>query len=218
MFYCGCTIQSLCTNIQNDIVIFKKKNDVLTYLIHLGYLAYDVSDSTAFIPNEEIRQEFDNAVCSNKWSEKIELEKLSMDLLNAIINREDKQVEECIDHIHTDYTSALTYNNENSLSCVLSIVLLASMEYYFKPIRELPSGRGFADLVYIPKPEYLSIYPALLVELKWDKGANTAIKQIKERKYPDALSQYTGNIILVGVNYNKISKHHQCLIEECTKI
>ena len=141
-----------------------------------------------------------------------------MDLLNAIINREDKQVEECIDHIHTDYTSALTYNNENSLSCVLSIALLASMEYYFKPIRELPSGRGFADLVYIPKPEYLSIYPALLVELKWDKGANTAIKQIKERKYPDALSQYTGNIILVGVNYNKISKHHQCLIEECTKI
>ena len=141
-----------------------------------------------------------------------------MDLLNAIINHEDKQVEECIDHIHTDYTSALTYNNENSLSCVLSIVLLASMEYYFKPIRELPSGRGFADLVYIPKPEYLSIYPALLVQLKWPKRANTALHQIKERKYPDALSQYTGNIILVGVNYNKISKHHQCLIEEYTKI
>ena len=147
----------------------------------------------------------------------IELEKLSMELLNAIINHEDKQVEECIDHIHTDYTSALTYNNENSLSCVLSIALLASMEYYFKPIRELPTGRGFADLVYIPKPEYLSIYPALLVELKWDKGANTAIKQIKERKYTDALNQYTGNILLVGVNYDKISKHHQCIIEEYTK-
>ena len=202
---------------KNDLVSFKKKDDVLTYLIHLGYLAYDDSDSTAFIPNEEIRQELDNAVCSKKWSEMIELEKLSMELLNAIINHEDKQVEECIGHIHTDYTSALTYNNENSLSCVLSIALLASMEYYFKPIRELPSGRGFADLVYIPKPEYLSIYPALLVELKWDKGANTAIKQIKERKYTDALNQYTGNILLVGVNYDKISKHHQCIIEEYTK-
>ena len=202
---------------KNDLVSFKKKDDVLTYLIHLGYLAYDDSDSTAFIPNEEIRQELDNAVCSKKWSEMIELEKLSMELLNAIINHEDKQVEECIDHIHTDYTSALTYNNENSLSCVLSIALLASMEYYFKPIRELPSGRGFADLVYIPKPEYLSIYPALIVELKWDKGANTAIKQIKERKYTDALNQYTGNILLVGVNYDKISKHHQCIIEEYTK-
>ncbi len=95
----------------------------------------------------------------------IELEKLSMELLNAIINHEDKQVEECIGHIHTDYTSALTYNNENSLSCVLSIALLASMEYYFKSIRELPTGRGFADLVYIPKPEYLSILNSALITM-----------------------------------------------------
>ena len=98
-----------------------------------------------------------------------------------------------------------------------SIALLASMEYYFKPVRELPSGKGFANLIYIPKPEYINLYPALLVELKWDKSALSAIEQIKERKYPDALSQYAGSILLVVVNYDKNTKCHQCLIEEYTK-
>ena len=91
------------------------------------------------------------------------------------------------------------------------------MEYYFKPVRELPSGKGFANLIYIPKPEYINLYPALLVELKWDKSALSAIEQIKERTYPDALSQYAGSILLVGVNYDKNTKCHQCLIEEYTK-
>lgn len=91
------------------------------------------------------------------------------------------------------------------------------MEYYFKPVRELPSGKGFANLIYIPKPEYINLYPALLVELKWDKSALSAIEQIKERKYPDALSQYAGSILHVGVNYDKNTKCHQCLIEEYTK-
>ena len=91
------------------------------------------------------------------------------------------------------------------------------MKYYFKPVRELPTGRGFADFVYVPKPEYLSDYPALLVELKWDKAAQTAMDQIKDKNYPESLLQYTGNILLVGISYGKRNKEHLCTIEQYQK-
>lgn len=69
-----------------------------------------------------------------------------------------------------------TASNENSLSSVLAIAYLCAMQYYFKPIRELPTGRGFADFVFIPKPEYQNEYPALIVELKWNRNAQTAMQ------------------------------------------
>ena len=122
-----------------------------------------------------------------------------------------------IEKIHSDYTSVIQYNDENSLCSVLTIAYLSSMSYYFKPVRELPTGRGFADFVYIPKPEYIDDYPALVIELKWNKKAVTALQQIKERKYPDSIIAYTGDILLVGINYDKESKEHQCLIERYQK-
>lgn len=97
---------------------------------------------------------------------------------------------------------------------MLTIGYLSAMKYYFKPIRELPSGRGFADFVLIPKPEYTGDYPALVVELKWNKDARTAIQQIKEKKYPDTVRQYTGKMLLVGINYDKKTKEHSCIIEK----
>ena len=97
---------------------------------------------------------------------------------------------------------------------MLTIGYLSAMKYYFKPIRELPSGRGFADFVFIPKPEYTGDYPALVVGLKWNKDARTAIQQIKEKKYPDTVRQYTGKMLLVGINYDKKTKEHSCIIEK----
>lgn len=110
----------------------------------------------------------------------------------------------------------IQYNNENALSSTLAIAFLATMEYYFKPIRELPTGRGFADFIYLPKPEYRDEYPALVVELKWNKSVTAAIEQIKAKKYPDAIMSYTGNILLVGINYDKRTKEHTCSIEAIT--
>ena len=130
---------------------------------------------------------------------------------------DEEAVAEGIEKIHTEYVSNIQYNNENSLSSVLAIAYLSSMEYYFKPVRELPTGRGFADFVFIPKPEYISDYPALIVELKWNKNAETALQQIKKRKYPESIQQYTGDILLVGINYDKKTKKHQCLIESYEK-
>ena len=97
---------------------------------------------------------------------------------------------------------------------VLTIGYLSAMKYYFKPVRELPSGRGFADFVFIPKPEYISNYPALVVELKWNKDAQTAIQQIKEKKYPETVRQYTSKILLVEINYDRTTKEHSCIIEK----
>ena len=115
------------------------------------------------------------------------------------------------------YKRQIQYNNENSLSSVLALAYLSAMQYYFKPVRELPTGRGFADFVFIPKPEYKSDYPALVVELKWNKSAVSALQQIKDRKYPDSIQDYTGDILLVGINYSKKDKKHECVIEAYKK-
>lgn len=113
-----------------------------------------------------------------------------------------------------EYTSAIQYNDENSLSSVLTVAYLCAMQYYFKPVREMPLGRGFADFVFIPKQYYAHSYPALLVELKWNKNADTAMKQIKEKKYPVSLQNFADEILLVGINYDKKTKEHTCSIEK----
>lgn len=202
------------TSFQNDTVSFANRDDVLTYLIHLGYLAYDQNRKQAFIPNEEIRHELNNAVKRNKWNEMLDFQKDSEALLDATLDMEADEVAKGIEHIHNNYASAISYNNENSLSSVLTIAYLSSMQYYFKPVRELPTGRGFADFVYIPKPEYKEYYPALMVELKWNKLAETAMDQIKQKNYPESIKQYTGDILLVGINYDKKTKEHDCIIEK----
>ena len=206
------------TTFQNDMVTFRNKNDVMTLLIHLGYLAYDQKRQMAYIPNEELRNELMDAVEENKWDEIIQFERQSIDLFNATINKDVNTVAAKIEQIHMEYTSVIQYNDENSLSSVLAIAYLGTMNYYFKPVRELPTGRGFADFVYIPKPEYINDYPALVVELKWNKNADTAMQQIRERQYPNSLLQYTGNVLLVAINYDEKTKEHVCKIEEYAKI
>lgn len=214
----GNEIKVRTTTFQNDMVSFKNKDDVLTLLIHLGYLAFNQKNQMAYIPNEELRNELMDAVEENKWDEIMQFERQSIDLFNATINKDVNTVAAKIEQIHMEYTSVIQYNDENSLSSVLAIAYLGTMNYYFKPVRELPTGRGFADFVYIPKPEYINDYPALVVELKWNKNADTAMQQIRERKYPNSLLQYTGNILLVAINYDEKTKEHVCKIEEYAKI
>ena len=202
---------------QNDAVNFSNRDDVITFLIHLGYLAYDEKKQCAYIPNEEVRQELLKATRQKKWKEFIEFEWQSDSLLDATLDMDEETVSAVIEKIHMQYTSAIRYNDENSLSSVLALAYLSAMQYYFKPVRELPTGRGFADFVFIPKPEYKSDYPALVVELKWNKSAVSALQQIKDRKYPDSIQDYTGDILLVGINYSKKDKKHECVIKAYKK-
>ena len=202
---------------KNDPAKIASKDDVITYLIHLGYLGYNEDSETAFIPNEEIRQELITAVKSSNWNELIGFQEESRKLLMATLAMDAKRVAAQIEKIHAEFASSIRYNDENSLSSTIAIAYLSAMQYYFKPVREMPSGAGFADFVYVPKPEYRSTYPAFVIELKWNKNAETALQQIKARKYPASILSYTGEILLVGINYDKDSKQHQCLIEKYEK-
>lgn len=202
---------------QNDPNRIENRDDVLTLLIHLGYLAYDETTQTAYIPNEEIRQEFLRAVKSGKWTDFETFEFQSQELLQATLDQDEPLVAEKIEQLHQQYIPVLQYNNENSLASVITLAYLSTLQYYFRPVREMPTGRGFADIVYIPKPEYKLDYPALVIELKWNKDADTALQQIQRQQYPEALLPYTDDILLVGINYDKRSKKHECRISALTE-
>ena len=199
----------------NDMVTFHSKDDVLTLLIHLGYLAIKGSTNLGVIvhiPNEEIKLEFKTCVKNNnRYAGVYDLIKNTDVLLNDIWSLNSEAVAKIFDEAHQDHTSILTYNNENSLANVIAISLFLSTTNTYNVVRELPTGKGNADLVYLPKPGVNK--PALLIELKFDKSAQTAITQIKEKNYLQFFKDYKGEVLLVGINYSKDTKTHQCIIE-----
>ena len=198
------------TSFSNDLSIINCKDDVLTVLIHLGYLSYDGNSQECYIPNKEVSGEMVNAVNANGWDIVSNAIKESESLLNATLAGDEDAVAKGIELVHDQNTSILSYNNENSLSCVLSLAYyFARNNYVFH--RELPTGKGFADLVLIPRIN-VSL-PAIILELKCDKNALSAISQIKDKNYKGIVSEYTGDIILVGINYDRKSKRHSCKIE-----
>ena len=200
----------------NDMVTFHSKDDVLTLLIHLGYLAIKGSTNLGvivYIPNEEIKLEFKTCVKNNnRYAGVYDLIKNTDVLLNDIWSLNSEAVAKIFDEAHQDHTSILTYNNENSLANVIAISLFLSTTNTYNVVRKLPTGKGYADLVYLPKPGVNK--PALLIELKFDKSAQTAITQIKEKNYLQFFKDYKGEVLLVGINYSKDTKTHQCIIEK----
>ena len=205
----SCSVDT--TSFQNDLNVVRSKDDVLTLLIHLGYLSYDREELTCRIPNREVATEFKNAIVSDTgWEVIANAIKQSERLLAETINGNSEAVATAIDAIHADNTSILQYNDENSLACVLTIAYYTAKRSYMM-VRELPAGKGFADLVLLPRPSCKQ--PAVVLELKYNQSAETAITQIHNKRYPDALKSYTGDVVLVGINYDKQSKQHDCKIE-----
>lgn len=201
---------------QNDMYNLKTKDDVLTLLIHLGYLGYNADTQEAFIPNREILGEFENAMSVGGWHRIMHLLQASENLLADTLAGNAESVAEELDKAHSQVASLLTYNNENSLACAIGIAYYSARKDY-KLIRELPAGKGFADIAFLPLPH--TGKPALLVELKYNKSVRAAIQQIKDRQYTQAFEGYTGRILLVGINYEKDNqnKPHRCIIEKIEK-
>ncbi|MDE6689883.1 MAG: ATP-binding protein [Prevotella sp.] len=198
------------TGFQNDMSVIRDKNDVLTVLIHLGYLAYDWDSDECYIPNREVEGEMVNAIKDTNWQHVIESINESQTILQAVLNGDEQTVARCIDKAHDENTSILSYNNENSLACVLSLAFYyAKNDYTFH--RELPTGKGFADIVLMPRKNTRK--PAILLELKYGKSANAAIEQIHRKEYQSKIVQDAEEIILVGINYDPKSKKHECKIE-----
>ena len=199
---------------QNDMRIVRSKNDVLTVLIHLGYLAYDEDMRQCYVPNKEVAEEFLNAVEDTSWTRLVDAITASQNLLEATIAGNEQAVARAIDVAHDEHTSILSYNDENSLACVLTIAYIwARNEYIIH--REYATGKGYADLVMIPRRNVEK--PALVIELKFNHTADTAIDQIKRKEYPAKIAEYTGDLLLVGINYDKETKQHSCKIERCMK-
>ena len=194
----------------NTLDKFESKDDVFTYLIHLGYLNYNFEEQTCRIPNEEVRQEWVRSVkLSPDYKKLMEIINASKKLLDATVEGNEEAVAKALDAAHTVVTNPLTYNDEH---CFQSAICLA---YFYANTRytlfkELPTGKGYADLVLIP---YLPNIPAMVIELKHNKSAGSALQQIKEKNYCQALNNYKGDLLFVGVNYDEKTKEHSCKIE-----
>lgn len=193
---------------------FATKDDILTLLVHLGYLTYDSIRETAAIPNKEVSQEYVNAISTMNWHGVADSVESSRKLLEALWAMDADTVASGIDKAHEEM-SILQYNDENSLSCTVNLAFYFAREYYTM-IRELPSGKGFADICMIPRKTHLD-KPAVVIELKWDKSVAGALNQIKEKNYGSALKDYQGNLLLVGINYDRVTKKHECVIEVAQK-
>ena len=185
-------------------------------LTHLGYITYDPQTCTGWLPNEEIREAMYQAAESCSWDGVIQSVAASEHFIKCLVNGDETGVADILDRIHRELASILTFNNENTLACVVMYACYTARKDFFV-FRELPSGVGFVDIALIPLPN--RGLPAILVELKWNKDAETAMKQIYDRKYPSAFEHYDGEIVLAAVNYDKDSKDkmHTCKIERVVK-
>jgi hypothetical protein len=197
------------TKFQNDMSVIRSKDDALTVLIHLGYLGYDWRKDECYVPNREVGGEMANAVEANNWSPVVNALQQSEQLLADTLAGDAEAVARAIEAVHDENTSILSYNNENSLACVLSLAYYYAKNDYIVH-RELPTGRGFADIVLIPRKNVDS--PAIVVELKFNKDADAAIDQIRRKQYPAKVAQYADHLLLVGINYNRETKTHDCVI------
>ena len=202
------------TSFQNDLRVINSKNDVLTVLIHLGYLAYDRTTYKCYIPNKEVADEMNNAVTTTSWWQLAKTLENSQSLLEATTAGNEEAVARAIDRAHDENTSILSYNDENSLACVLTIAYIWARNEYIVH-REYATGKGYADLVMIPRRHVAK--PALIIELKFSHSADTAIAQIKRKNYPVKIAEYAGDMLLVGINYDKTTKQHTCKIERLEK-
>ena len=210
----GESVPVITTSFQNDMRVINSKNDVLTVLIHLGYLAYDRTTYKCYIPNKEVADEMNNAVTTTSWWQLAKTLENSQSLLEATTAGNEEAVARAIDRAHDENTSILSYNDEYSLACVLTIAYIWARNEYIVH-REYATGKGYADLVMIPRRHVAK--PALIIELKFSHSADTAIAQIKRKDYPAKIAEYAGDMLLVGINYDKATKQHTCKIERLEK-
>ena len=194
----------------NDMYEVASSDDVLTLLCHLGYLAYSSDQSTCSVPNEEVRRELADAVAESHHTEVARIVRQSEELLEATVAMNEDTVAYILGKVHDSYATPLFYNGEQALRSVVKYAYLAAADHYAR-VEELPGGRGFADVAYLPRRG--TGLPALLVELKWDKPVDSAMAQIHERNYPEPLRNLDVPILLVGVTYEPKTKEHRCVIE-----
>ena len=197
----------------NDFESFHSKDDVITLLVHLGYLSYNKTDKTVRIPNEEIRQEFRDILSNPSRTKLAELVKRSEKLLEDTLAGNEAAVATAIEKVRETNYAPQYYNNEQALRYAVKFAYIVCVDRFLK-IEELPSGRGMADIVFVPGRN--TMYPAIVVELKWNKDKDEAMQQIDDNKYASVLEGYTDEVIKVAISYDADSKVHSCRIKRET--
>ena len=203
---------------RNDPASIRSEDDVLTLLTHYGYLSYDQERETVRIPNEEIRIEYAESVHRVTHAETINRVKRSVQLMKDTADMRAEAVAAELQRIHTEEYGPRHYNNEQSLRGAIKLAYFAYKDEYIQ-MEELAGGTGYADIVFLPKK--YSDYPTLVIELKAhdrkhpERDAEGAIAQIKQHHYPTIIKDYTDEILLVGISYDKDDpdKKHTCHIE-----
>ena len=196
---------------QNDMTSIASRDDALTLLVHLGYLCYDIGTGRARVPNEEVRRELRNAVEESRHPRAARVMRDSMALVEDVLARDEEAVAAAIGRAHDAACAPIHYNGEQALRAVVKAALVAAVDDW-ACVDELPSGRGYADVAYLPRAG--SGRPALLVELKWDQPVRAAVDQILDRDYPQVLRDLGVPILLVAVTYDARTKEHACHIFE----
>ncbi len=198
----------------NDMTTLNSADDVLTLLIHLGYLAYDKATGEVFVPNREVAGEYANATQDKGWGEVARSIAASEKLLRALIAGDADAVAAGVEQAHTDAASIIAYNHEEDLACTLRLAFYSAMRRY-RIVREAPAGKGYADLLMVPLKSAGDI-PGVVVELKWGASAQEAVAQIRERDYASAFRGTSAeqHAILCGIAYDPKTKRHTCAIEQ----
>ena len=210
---------------QNDMSTFHGRDDILALLIHLGYLGFegnvtergiDSEHGEVFIPNKEILDEFRTSTQTEEWVPAFKAFERSRELLKATWAMDEDRVAELVEKAHNQVESK-TYNDENALSYTVQMAYYAAQKYY-TGILELATGKGYADIVFLPAPGYPDL-PALLIELKYDEAETAGLDQIYRQKYTERLEHYKDKLLLIAISYRKNVRntspdfrHHRCRI------
>ena len=199
----------------NTMTDFISKDDAFTYLMHVGYLAYNKEDSTCRIPNMEVRKDWHRAVSIlPDYSATDQIIKASREAWNALLQKDQDAVAKALDESHIHVTSHRNFENEAALASAVYIAFVYALNSY-TAIKEVSAGKGIADVIYIPV--YADDeHPAVIIELKHEKSTSKALAQIKNKEYFRPFDDYKGKILLVAINYND-DKTHSCEITEWEK-
>jgi hypothetical protein len=200
-------------NFENDFVTLHDKDQVMTLLIHLGYLAYDQKEKKACIPNLEVSEKLSDSIIASNWSFSSKALHDSKKLLKATWDGKEDVVAKMVESTHDQLSSFMSYNQESDLTLVISLAYYAAREYYHVK-RELPSGHGYADVAFVPR-KGCSVLP-MIVELKWERISDDAVAQIYKKKYLDAFRSEYKEALVCGINYGASNKEHTCRIERVT--
>lgn len=191
------------------------KDQIYSAMVIYGLLTYE--DGEVFIPNKELMVKFEELLLNKEaFGYVYRLAKESAKMLKATLAGDTETMAKILQYVHNTETPILTYNNEVELSAVVNLVYLAARDRY-RVEREDKAGKGFVDFIFYP---YRTNGIGIILELKVDHTPEEAIQQIKEKDYIlrfqgriGETSRFTGQVLAVGIGYDKKTKEHSCKVE-----